>query len=174
MSFPITPRFFFKFGRTDTGLTPTFTVFKNSTTLVNVTSPSITEFGNGVYYFDYVFAAATSAEILYEIDGGSGLSSSIRYVQGTLSPNEYAYVETNDLLLRALGLLHENSVMDQTTYSSSRLTAARVRIYDSQAHASAASAASPSTYDTGKLAEYAIAATYSGTDLQKYTVTKTA
>jgi hypothetical protein len=174
MSFPVTPRFFFKFRRTDTGLTPTFTVFKNATTLVNVTAPAITEFATGVYYFDYVFTTVASPEILYEVDGGAGLPSDVRYVNGTISPREFAYLETNDTILRCLGLLHENSVMDSTTFTSSRMTGARVRIYDSQANAAAASAVAPSVYDTGKLAQYLIAATYSGADLQKYTVTRTA
>lgn len=73
------------------------------------------------------------------------------------------------LLLRALGMLHENSVLDVTSFdSNNNLTAGRLRIYNSKANADAAMAASPGTYDTGKIGHYSITATYVGVNLATY------
>lgn len=80
---------------------------------------------------------------------------------------------TSDLLVRALGMLHENSVLDMTTFTvDNNLLTGRMRLYDSKANADAAVAASPGVYDTGKIAEYAIVATYTGTNLKTYKVSK--
>jgi len=97
---------------------------------------------------------------------GAGFSSSTQSMQVTANN-----------LLRALGMLHENSVMDQTSFNgSNNLLNGRLRIYDSKANADAALAASPGIYNTGKLAEYAITATYTGggTNLATYKVSREA
>ncbi len=88
-----------------------------------------------------------------------------------------AYLESDTVsaVTRALGLLHENSVLDLTTFTGDdNLLSGRLRTYDSKANAEAASAASPTTYDTGKTAEYSITASYSGTALLKYKVSREA
>ncbi len=75
-------------------------------------------------------------------------------------------VDTYTLMVRAMGLLHENSVLDNTTYDGNgKLTAGRLRIYNSKANAQAASG-------TGLVATYTIAATYSGINITTYTVVK--
>ena len=80
---------------------------------------------------------------------------------------------TSDNLIRALGMLHENSVLDLTTFDgSNNLLQGRLRLYDSAAHADAANAASPGVYNTGKIAEYNITATYTGSNLKTYEVAK--
>lgn len=68
----------------NTGLTPTFTVFKTTATGTNATPPGITEIpsSTGLYYFTY---GPTNA-ISFVIDGGSALSSLARYVVGQLDP----------------------------------------------------------------------------------------
>ncbi len=72
---------------------------------------------------------------------------------------------------RALGLLHENSVLDLTSFDiNNNLLSARLRLYSSAANAIAAQAASPGAYATGQIAQYAIAATYTGKNLQTYLV----
>lgn len=85
----------------------------------------------------------------------------------------------NALLVRSLGMLHENSVMDVAAFDvNNNLTYARLRLYNSKANADAATvlaAASPgvpTTYDTGKIAHYTIKATYLGTNLTTYEVVK--
>ncbi len=68
---------------------------------------------------------------------------------------------------RILGLLYENTVIDQQVYDvGGKLTGARIRSYDTKAHALAPGA-------TGLVGEYAVVATYdvSG-QLNSYTVTK--
>jgi len=80
---------------------------------------------------------------------------------------------TSDNLIRALGMLHENSVLDLTTFDgSNNLLQGRMRLYDSAANADAAVAASPGVYNTGKIAEYNITATYTGSNLKTYEVAK--
>jgi hypothetical protein len=68
---------------------------------------------------------------------------------------------------RAIGMLHENSVLDLTSYdANNNLTNARLRLYDNASHAAAAGA-------TGLIASYNIVATYTGVNMQTYTVTRT-
>jgi hypothetical protein len=75
------------------------------------------------------------------------------------------------LLFRSLGLLHENSVLDITSFDgNNNLTSGRLRIYSTAADAAAAQAASPGTYDTNKIGQYSIAATYTGVNLATYLV----
>lgn len=67
-------------------------------------------------------------------------------------------------LTRALGLMHENSVIDNTVFDgSNNLTAARMRIYNSRANALLAGAG-------GLVATYTITATYVGSNISTYTV----
>lgn len=67
---------------------------------------------------------------------------------------------------RALGLMHENSVLDQTIYDgSNNLTSGRLRTYDSKTNAQAAGV-------TGLVATYTITATYVGENVQTYTVVR--
>ena len=67
-------------------------------------------------------------------------------------------------MARALGLMHENSVLDNTTFNAdNNLTAGRFRTYDTKAHALAAGV-------LGLVATYTIAATYTGKLLTTYSV----
>lgn len=75
-------------------------------------------------------------------------------------------VDTYTLMLRGIGLMHENSVLDQTAYDGfNNLTAGRMRTYDTKANAQAAGA-------TGLIATYTITATYVGKNVQEYKVVR--
>lgn len=81
-------------------------------------------------------------------------------------PANTATVLTNlgTQLTRALGMMHENSVLDQTVFDGdNNLTAGRFRTYDSKANAIAAGL-------TGLVATYTITATYTGGNLTTYSV----
>ncbi len=70
----------------------------------------------------------------------------------------------NPKLDRALGLMHENSYLDQTIFDgSNNMTSGRFRIYDSKANALAAGV-------TGLVATYTITASYVGENVQTYSV----
>jgi hypothetical protein len=78
-----------------------------------------------------------------------------------------------DQLTRTLGLLHENSVMDSTSFDGdNNLLSARLRIYDTKANAEAAASSAPLGGTTGLLGTYTITAEYTGGNLTKYTVVK--
>lgn len=88
-------------------------------------------------------------------------------------------VETLDVnsertnILRLLGLLHENAVVDLNVYDADEnLTSARIRVYDSSANATAASAISPAAYLVGLRFEYTVTATYAGGLLKKYVINR--
>lgn len=151
-------RYFYKFRATDLGLTPTFVFYKNAATLANITPPTNVELAGGVYYFD---PAVGDPEVVFQIDGGATVPSDQRYISSSIVPRE------SDVLSRMVGLLHENSVMDNTSFSSGKLTSARVRLYDSAVNANAAGS-------TGLLYTYNITATYvtPGGNLNTYIVTK--
>lgn len=75
------------------------------------------------------------------------------------------------LLRRMAGLMHENSVLDNTQHDgSNNLTSGRMRIYDSKANADAAMMGGSGT--NGLVATYSISATYTGGNLATYKVTK--
>lgn len=91
MPFPITPRYFITFRHSDTGLNPTFVSFKNANTFGDISPPLLTESpaGGGVYYFDWAWTSKNDADIVFEVDGGSGITTDlIRYVKGTISPRD--------------------------------------------------------------------------------------
>jgi len=76
------------------------------------------------------------------------------------------------MLKRALGLLHENSLIDMVVpdpSGSGQAISARLRIYDTKANAEAAKATSPAGGTTGLLETYTITATYNGIILETYT-----
>jgi hypothetical protein len=109
--------------------------------------------------------------------GGAGFDSgtdTLHQIRAQQDAQAAVLTSHTSLLARVLGMLHENSVLDQTVYDSeNNLTAGRLRIYDTAAHASAAHAAGEGDDSTpGKIAEYAIAGTYVGALLESYAVTR--
>jgi hypothetical protein len=91
---------------------------------------------------------------------GASISADVAAVKADTAP--IAGMATQ--LTRALGLMHENSVVDNTVFDgSNNLTAARMRIYNSKANAEAAGGA-------GLVATYTITATYIGSNIETYTV----
>lgn len=69
-------------------------------------------------------------------------------------------------IMRILGLLHENAVLDQTIYTAEGvLTGGRLRVYDSKANALLAGS-------TGLIYEYKITADISAGLTQKYSITR--
>jgi hypothetical protein len=80
----------------------------------------------------------------------------------------------NDMMVRALGMLHENSFLDMTSYdTNNNFTGGRLRIYDTKAHANAAVRDEAATVGVnGLLSIYIIAANYLGVNLKDYRVTR--
>lgn len=78
-------RYFIRFPHSKTGLTPTFTYFKNAGSFAAVTPPVVGEVGGGTYYFDYV----PTFDIIWEADGGGTIADEHdRYVPGELGPDD--------------------------------------------------------------------------------------
>jgi len=78
-------------------------------------------------------------------------------------------IKTN--ILRILGLLHQNAVVDNTTYDvDGNMLSGRVRCYDTKVNAQAAEAVSPAAYNTGKTFEYQVTAEYNSSKMTKYTM----
>lgn len=80
-------KYYLKFGSADpatnTGLSPTFTIFAwNGVTLL--TPPGITESpsGSGLYGFEY----GPTVSILFKVDGGAALSTQDRFISSALDP----------------------------------------------------------------------------------------
>ncbi len=179
LTLPFTKRIVIRFRQTDIGLTPTFNVLKRLDTLADLGGPpTVHEISNGLYYFDWVWTTFADPNVLFQIDGGGTIPSvEERYPSDVLSIQDLYLDQAISLveveLLRGLGMLHENSVLDLTSFDvNNNLTAGRLRIYDSKAHADAALAASPGVYDTGKIGQYSITAAYVGVNLQTYEVAR--
>jgi hypothetical protein len=107
--------------------------------------------------------------VLYISATGSGLEKREFFVSAN------TFDDLNSILLRCAGMLHENSILDVTTFdSNNNLLSGRFRIYSTPSDAAAAQAASPGPYTTNMIAQYAITASYTGTNLQTYLVERTA
>lgn len=81
--------YWLKFGSTSaadyTGLFPTLTIF-NSLGITALAAPGITEIpaASGLYRFQY----DPTTSIVFQVDGGATLASSVRYINGNLDPND--------------------------------------------------------------------------------------
>lgn len=106
--------------------------------------------------------------------GFDGTTDSLHQLRAQQDTQAATLASHSGLLARILGMLHENSVLDQTIYDSeNNLTAGRLRIYDSAENATAAHAAGEGDDATpGKIAEYAISGAYIGGLLESYAVTR--
>jgi hypothetical protein len=125
----------------------------------------------------YVATVALTSDVTTAVTSIKGVAGpTLLDIAGSgFSTGTHSLKLSSDALKRALGMLHENSVLDQTTFTvDNNLLTGRMRIYDSKANADAAWAASPGIYDTGKVAEYAVLATYTGTNLKTYKVSREA
>ena len=70
-------------------------------------------------------------------------------------------------IIRLLGLHHENALLDSEVHVGGRLTAARLRMYNSAANLAAAAVTSPLGGTTGLLFTWQISAAYDGMNLSK-------
>jgi hypothetical protein len=96
MAFPQTARYKIRFRHSDTGLTPTFTRFQRLDNFASILPvPTILELGNGDYYFDFVWTAATDPDVDFEVDGGPSIpTEEVRYVSGVLSVRAFVVAST--------------------------------------------------------------------------------
>lgn len=69
---------------TNTGLTPTFTQFRSFSGTIS--SPSISELAASSGCYGFTFTPLATMSIFFQLDGGSGLGTSDRYVQGVIDP----------------------------------------------------------------------------------------
>lgn len=83
-------QFQFTFGvdpRVNTSVSPTFILFYEALTGQTLTPPGITQtlVGSGFFSFEYGATYGITTPVNFLIDGGAGLGTSERYVQGSLS-----------------------------------------------------------------------------------------
>lgn len=99
-------------GAVATGLTPAFTTFlKLSDGLSAGTPPTITEYAGGWYWFDF----SPTEQIIFVIDGGAGLPVQDRFIQSTMSPDDFS--ATEDRLSR-LDLLDQSIIVTETNIAA--------------------------------------------------------
>jgi len=163
----------------ETGITgPAVTISKNSGAFAAPSLGTWTELANGWYTVALNAAdTATLGPLAVNVvkTGCRNYVDVVEIVSGTVG-NIYTRLGTpvnadlasdiaavNALVVRALGLAHENVYLDNYTYTEGKLTSARIRIYDSAANVGT---------DNGVAAVYNITATYSGNSLATYQVVK--
>lgn len=124
----------------------------------------------GCYAVNYTPPVEGYFNVLYDFFFDVGLTIEAGYGVNaeTLDVNSF---RTD--IMRLLGLAHANSLLDQTSHDSDgNLLSGRLRIYDTQANVAAATAVSPSTYNTGLLFQYSLYGTYVAGLLQKWHIEK--
>jgi hypothetical protein len=167
-----------EFGAAATGLTPVFDTFIRLDTGGAATPQTgFTEIGTtGSFYFDQAFLS-TDPDIYFQVSCAGVQVTAIKARTDFLPVDTSSILTTiTKQLTRALGLLHENAVLDQTTYESgtNNLLSGRIRVYNSEANAVNARNQSElnNEYDVGKLAQYSIVGHYLGDNMVNYLTTK--
>ncbi len=144
----------------ETGITgPTITVSKSGGAFAAPNDGTWTELASGWYK---MALDATDTDTLGSLavnvvaTGCRNFTDTVEVVTDTLE-------DIDGLVKRALGLNLENYYLDNITYSSGKLSTARIRIYDSAGNVGSSS---------GVVGTYNITATYTGSDLSTYQVVK--
>lgn len=153
-------------GRTD--LFARAKIYNSSNSLVNTISlPHVTV---GSYATTTSLATEGYYTVLYQFFLDAGFTQPADYGK-TSEAIDVNSMKSN--VMRILGLLHENSLIDMNSYDGNgNLLSARIRVYDGSVNLAAASAISPAAYVTGQLYEYTVSATYAGDLLTKYSITR--
>lgn len=135
-----------------------------------VATVNLSHAAEGLYQSNYTPTTEGYFQIVFQLyfDAGRTVDAGYEHQGETLDVNSF---RTN--ILRILGLLHENAVVDQQSYDGDgNLTQARIRSYNSATNAANASAVSPASYNTGLLFTWQVDATYSSGSLVKYVITR--
>ena len=136
-------------------------VYDENTVLVDTIS--LSHVVEGIYSNTYTPTTEGIYSIVYQffVDPGLTVPAAFDKVVETLDVNS---VRTN--VMRILGLVHDNSVVDQQTYNADRqMLSARIRNYDSKANADLAGV-------TGLLFTWNVVASYTGLNLSNFKITR--
>lgn len=128
-----------------------------------VTTINLTHMAEGIYAGTWTPTIEGYFTVVYQFYTDAGYTTPAAYDKQaeTFDVNS---IKTN--LLRILALHNENSVIDQQVYNpDGNITSARIRCYDSKANALLASTA-------GLQFQYAMSASYAGTFLSNFTMTR--
>lgn len=127
-----------------------------------VAQPTLTHVAGGMYTTTYSFASEGSYNVVYQFFTDAGFTSPSGYDKG-MDAIDVSSFKAN--ITRVLGLLHENTVIDQYIYNGSgQATSMRVRAYNSKTNADLAGA-------TGLLYTWTVSATYSVGVLATFKIT---
>jgi hypothetical protein len=143
-------------------------VYNSAGTLV--ATVNLTHMSEGIYTAQYTPTIEGYFNVGFQLyfDAGRTIDAGYERQGEVLDVNS---MKTN--LLKVLGLVHENTVVDQQTYDvDGNLQTARVRAYDSAINASNAAAVSPSSYNTGLRYTWTVGAEYSLGLLSKYFIVR--
>lgn len=135
-----------------------------------VATISLTHVAEGVYSVQYTPTIEGYFNIVYQLyfDAAHTVDAGYEHQGEIMDVNS---MRTN--VLKLLGLVHENSVVDQQTYDvDGNLQTARVRAYATAIDASNAAAVSPSSYNTGLKFTWQVNAEYSLGLLSKYFIVR--
>ena len=153
-------------GRTD--LYGQARVYNSSNILVSTLS--LAHVAEGVYSVQYTPTTEGYYNVVYQLyfDPGHTVDAGYEHQGEIVDVNSF---RTN--ILKVLGLVHENTVVDQQTYDvDGNLQTARIRAYNNATNAGNAAAASPSSYNTGLLFTWNVSAEYSLGLLSKYSIVR--
>lgn len=85
-TFPKTVSYQIAFRNSDTGLTPTFTLFRDTVTKLDLAKPAISEEAFGMYSFSWTWQSKDDNAIELVVDGGASIpTEEIRYIPGVIA-----------------------------------------------------------------------------------------
>lgn len=157
------------------GASPTWLYLRDHLGTDYPTKPTIIAVSNAPGAYRFIRPAEPERHLVGMIDAGTN-TAVVRYrpfVQrgeqlrdAVTMLDDMVPDDLGGMVQRALGLMHENSVLDNTSYDSrNNLIAGRLRVYNRRDNAIAQG-------DVGLIATYAISATYTGGNLTRYLVTR--
>jgi hypothetical protein len=135
-----------------------------------VATVNLSHVAEGIYAAQYTPTSEGYSNVVYQLyfDAGRSVDAGYEHQGELLDASSF---RTN--ILKSLGLVHENSVVDQQTYDSEgNLQSARIRAYDSAVNASNAAIASPAAYNTGLRFTWQVTSEYSSGLLSKYFIVR--
>lgn len=148
-----------------TGLTPTFVKWRNADGTAAVAAPAIAEVSAANNPGLYAFTGSPTVPIYFIVDGGAGLPAGERYIDGIITPDDFALTEDRMAMLRlilALAAQKNFRILNPVHDVKGNMTAGTFKAYassgDADLDANAIAALTlVATYDaSGNLASYKV------------------
>lgn len=124
---------------------------------------------------DAIGSAQLAASAVTEIAAGVTVPTAADIADAVLDESLLDHLTLDSVggaLANAVGLSQGNQMIDNITHASGKMTACRLRLFDTNASLAGATPDTGGGYESGEIARYEMTATYSGDNLSSYEVAR--